>query len=293
MFSQVRTLGTKTIALVVDVTDSPSWDTPWQDSQAGEELAAEESRPGRRWGSWPWLGALMIARLGLQVAVEEAKGFLAILDPKATSYAADVVCRAVLESSSLAWWLLDPDIGADKRLARCLAYRMGSAQRTLQAIEHLGLGPEEDRSEYGELPDDVAGEIACLGLTHGKDPRGRPSCDGEACPSYTDRVAALVGQVWPQQKISYALLSAVGHGEVLGLARSLGQSPGEAKPRRWFPDAPSAAVWIWHDTYLVLTALTLSAERAARFLNLPEQVEALRRWGEGFTREMAALRPAD
>ncbi len=290
MFTQARILVTKTITLVVDVTDSPSWDTPWQDSQAGEELVAEESWPGRPWGSW--LGALLIARWGLQVAVEEAKGFRAILDPKATSYTADVVCRAVLESSSLAW-LLEPAIGADKRLARCLAYRMGSAQRTLNAINHLGLGLQEVRSEYGELPDDVADQIARLGLTYNKGPQGRPICDGETCPSYTERVAALVGRVWPQQRMPYALLSAVSHSQVLGLTRSLVQPPGEAKTRRWFPDAHGAAVWIWHDTYLVLAALTLSAERAARFLNLPEQVEALRHWGEGFTREMVALRPTD
>ena len=55
--------------------------------------------------------------------------------------------RAVLESSSLAWWLLDPSIGAQARLARALAYRLHTASETKKAVGHLGLGPEEDPSE--------------------------------------------------------------------------------------------------------------------------------------------------
>jgi hypothetical protein len=52
----------------------------------------------------------MIASWALQVAVKEAKGFSAVLAPETTSYASDVLCRGVLETTSLAWWLLDPDV---------------------------------------------------------------------------------------------------------------------------------------------------------------------------------------
>jgi hypothetical protein len=78
----------------------------------------------------------MIAQWALQVAVEEAKGFSAVLDPSATStYAADVLCRGVLETASLAWWLLDPDIDAKKRLSRSLVYRLHNAEQTAKAVK--------------------------------------------------------------------------------------------------------------------------------------------------------------
>lgn len=287
----MRTLLTRTIDLVAGVTNDPHWDTPWRDSRAGQELAEEESRPDRPSGSWPWLGALMIARMALQVAAEEAKGLLAVLGQEATSYAADVLCRAVLESSSLAWWLLDPDIDADRRVARCLAYRLSSAQQTLKAIQHLVLDPDEDPSEYGELPDDVVEEIEGLGLTWS--PRGaggRPVCADESCPSYTERVSALIGQFSSQQKIPYAFLSAVSHGEVLGLTRSLVRRPNE-KTKQLFPDAHDSAFWIWHDVYLMIGALTFSADRAASFLDLDEQREALEHWMKAAPRALSALRP--
>jgi hypothetical protein len=77
-----------TITRVQQVTGAQSSrDTPRADSPAGVELAAEEARrPAPKEGSWPWLLAPMIASWALQVAVEEAKGFSAVLAPETTSY---------------------------------------------------------------------------------------------------------------------------------------------------------------------------------------------------------------
>src|SRR5207248_7657044 len=79
--------------------------------------------------------------VGASVEVEEAKGFSKVLDPNATSYAADVLCRGILETASLVWWLLDPDIDAQRRLARSLVYRLHTAAQTGRAIEALALDP--------------------------------------------------------------------------------------------------------------------------------------------------------
>jgi len=117
MLDELRLLFTTTITAAQLVTGAHgAWETLRAHSPAGEELAAEEARrPPPKAGSWPWRLALIIAGWALQVAVEEARGFLAALDRDATWYAADVLCRDVLETSSLAWWLLDPGIDAETR----------------------------------------------------------------------------------------------------------------------------------------------------------------------------------
>lgn len=195
---ELGALITKELELVNEVTSSLAWDSPTRTSPAGNELVEEESLPDRTSGSWPWLSGPLIARWALQLAAAEAEGFSAVLDLGTTSYAADVLCRSVLESTALTWWLLEPDIGSQKRVARALAYRLSSANETAKAVKHLGLPVDGDWSGYGELPDDVKKEIQQLGLSCTRGPGGRPRCGGEVLPSYTERIADLVGQVWPQ-----------------------------------------------------------------------------------------------
>ena len=295
MVAKLRSLLMKTIDLVLEVTDADTaWSTPRAHSQAGAELSAEESRrPKPQTGSWPWLGAPITARMALQVAVEEAKGFSVVLDPDATVYAADVLCRAVLESSSLAWWLLEPNISAERRLARSLVYRLHTARETKKAVDHLGRGPDEDRSEYGELPEDVEQEITRLGPTWTWNDSATRVSWGEgkqAWPSYTDRVEELVCRIWPQSKMPYAVLSAVSHAEMLGLARSIVRLPGKVKTLR--PASDPTGFWLWHDAYLALGALAFTADRAASFLSLSDQLAALRAWTAELDRALSTLRPA-
>jgi hypothetical protein len=193
-----------------------------------------------------------------------------------------VLCRAVLESSSLAWWLLDPGVGARPRLARALTYRLHTAKETKRAISHLRLGSDEDPTEYGELPDTVMQEIRNLGPDWTCHPSGAWVSWGngeeqkETWPGYSDRAADLVRRIWPQQeKMPYAALSAVVHAELLGLARGIPR-PGPAKPTATTaPDAiradlGPARLWLWHDAYLAIGALVFTADRAASFLALDD-----------------------
>src|SRR5262245_50440 len=137
MLDELRALLIRAIALASSVAGADTaWTTPWADSPAGKELAAEEARrPEPHSGSWPWLAAPMLGRMALQVMIEEARYLPRLLDSRATSYAADVLCRAVLETSSLACWLLDPDIDAERRAARVLVYRLHTARQTARAVE--------------------------------------------------------------------------------------------------------------------------------------------------------------
>jgi hypothetical protein len=295
MLDELHALLTTTITRASQVTGARSaWETPWAHSMAGQELAAEEARrPDPQSGSWPWLLAPMIASWALQVAVEEARGFSTALDPEATSYAADVLCRGVLETSSLAWWLLDPGIGAQVRLARSLVYRLHSASETERAIKALELGLEDIPAEYGELPEDVRQDIDSAGLTcEWRERGGRRGlfCGDEPWLGYTERAASLVANIWPQRKLPYAVLSAAAHGELLGLQRNLVSSPPGTPGLRAAP-GPATALWLWQDTYLVIGALVFTAARAAAFLGLSDQLAALNAWMAGLNRRLPALRP--
>lgn len=228
--------------------------------------------------------------MALQVALEEAKGFSAALLPNMTSYSADVLCRAVLETSSLAWWLLDPTIDAKTRMARSLAYRLHSAEQTKKAIDALNLEPDDNPSEYGELPQAVMEDIASVGLPTNQSGRPLFSKD-EARLSYTNRVASLVVQIWPQRDLPYAALSAVAHGEMLGLQRNLANGPDGKPSLRVGPGAGSDG-WLWLDTYLVVGALIFTAERAAAFLGLDDELKAIGAWMEDVHGRLEALRPS-
>ena len=107
-------------------------------------------------------------------------------------------------------------------------------------------------------------------------------------PGYGERIAQMVGLIWPQHTPPYAVLSAVAHAELPGLTRSL-SDPGDGLDPR--PDPAGSTLWLWWGTYLVLGALMFTAERAARFLGSPDQFDALHAWTADLDRALPALRP--
>jgi hypothetical protein len=296
MLDELRLLLSRAVAVVFGVADADTaWSTPWAHSGAGKELAVEEARrPAPHNGSWPWLAAPMIGRWALQVAAEEATGFSKVLEANTTSYAADVLCRSVLETASLAWWLLDPGIDGPQRTARSLVYRLHTARQTARAVDALDLESGDDRSGYGESVADVQSEITDPGWTSICNKYGVSVSFGattESWPSYTERAARLIEKIWPQRDLPYAVLSAVAHAELLGLARNLTRlSPAMAGLRSG--PGLDAAVWLWQDTYLVLGALVFTADRAASFLGLPDHLDAIHAVVEQLDERLLTLRPS-
>ena len=53
---------------------------------------------------------------------------------------------------------------------------------------------------------------------------------------------------------------------------------GDQEAQKETPAASPAGFWIWHDTYLILGALAFTADRAASFLALEDQLAALHSW---------------
>lgn len=275
-----------------------AWRTPSVDGPAGREFVAEEARrPAPATGSWPWSGAAEIAHGALWVMIEEAQALPALVKPEVTSYAADAVCRAVLEAGSLAWWLLDPDIDAARRTARFLLYRLQGAEQNRKAVGALDLASDEDPSEYGETVDTVVHEIGALGWIVPETRPGKKNLkklifDGqeEHWPDFTDRAADLVKEIWPQGGLPYRLLSGVVHAGLYGLMRNLAVSSHDGSALR--PDPGGTAIWLWQDIYLAAGALVLTADRAVRFLGLREQAAQLQALIRNLQRTLVALRPA-
>lgn len=312
MFGRLRELVTIAITETRTVAaEDSAWETPRRASRAGAELADEETRrPAPQTGSWPWLGAPMAAHWALWAMTEQAGTLPALLTPRATSYAADVVSRAVLEAASLAWWLLDTGIDAQQRTARWLAWRLHTADETRKAVNALELGDDEDPSEYGESVEEVRRDIAELGWSvgnqagkHEPDASARsvgkhaamspvvlPDGRSEPWKSPTDRVADLVKNIWPQGGFPYRRLSAVAHAELWGMSLNLApMSPG-ARVLRPTP-TPGTALWLWQDAYLVAGALVFTTGRAASFLGLDEHAERLEALTTYLSHVIAALRP--
>lgn len=291
MLDQLCALLTNAIAVALDVADADAaWATPAAQSRAGRELTAEEMRqPKPQTGSYPWLGAPLTARWALWVMTEEAKALPGLLKADATSYAADVLCRAVLETASLAWWLLDPDIDAQRRGARWLVYRLHTAKETEKAVKALELSPGEDRSDYGESVADVQKEIYSLGWRATSESVAFGD-NKESWLQYTDRAAKLIRNIWPQDGLPYRMLSAVAHAELLGLARNFtSPRPGTSVPRP--APGPATVLWLWQDAYLVLGSLVLTADRASSFLGLDDQAATLHAFIQYLDRTLPALRP--
>jgi hypothetical protein len=296
MASELSASVAKAIDLTAKVADDDiPWNSPLQDSQAGSELVEEEARnpePGK--GSWPWLQAPMIARGALWAGVEEAKALQGALDVENTSYAADVLCRSILESLSLAWWLLESEIAAPDRVARLFLFRWYTSRQTEQAVKSLGLRADEYEAEYGELPNAVKAHATELGISleeRSVDGRKRICCGDQIWPSYTDRIAQLVENIWPQGRMPYAVLSAVAHAELLGFTRNVGQAQrGTVPSLRPTPDRTGH--WLWYDAYLAAGALLFAAERAAGFLGLTEHVIAAQAAKAETQSQLRGLRPA-
>lgn len=86
------------------------------------------------------------------------------------------------------------------------------------------------------------------------------------------------------------MLSQVAHAELVGLARSSPRVSGSEA----VPDPPiesNRGLWMWYDAYLVLGTLTFSAHRAASFLGLHKQVNALWDWMGESQRALLTARP--
>src|SRR5215469_3142358 len=105
----------------------PEWYPGWQ-SEAARERANQESGPTGPWGPDPVRSVYTAAALYLEAVLQCMRAIAAALTPESTHYVPNVLARAGMEAGSQAFWLLEPGIGARRRVARFMLIRASGAR---------------------------------------------------------------------------------------------------------------------------------------------------------------------
>src|SRR6266567_997941 len=113
-----------------------------------------------------------------------------------TAIPAIVLARALVEVTSHAWWLLEPEIGHVKRVCRLQVLRHQSAVHGQRAAEADGV-PDDDYHTYTETVAQVAAASEALALVAPRWPGSDRThiCDSVKLPSATTLVRDMFSRV--------------------------------------------------------------------------------------------------
>lgn len=183
------------------------WVPAWQ-SEAARERAEAVQGPSGPWGDMPVRTAYAAAAFLLEAVLQCVRALSGALTAEATPYVANCLARSALEAGSQAWWLLEPGIGAQRRVARFLLVRARSARAVQDTAKTLGVKP----GDYGETVATVLEHAAALGFELVSAGKGRRwSCGVDELPSYTARARAFEQAL--RTRGSYGIYSGSAHAE--------------------------------------------------------------------------------
>ena len=186
----------------------PEWSPGWQ-SEAAAERANDEQGPGGPWGPDIVRSVYVAAAMFLEAVLQCMRALAASITVDSTHYVPDCLARAAMEAGSQAFWLLEPDIGARRRVVRFMLIRAAGAQRRADVIARTDPG---QASLYGETPEQAAVFAAHYGLTCEYRVRAREWwCDGEKLPGYTARNRMLEDAML--SPAAYSIYSAALHAD--------------------------------------------------------------------------------
>src|SRR5258706_2825726 len=166
----------------------PEWLPGWQ-SEAAIERANQERGPDGPWGPDPVRSVYVAAALYLEAVLQCVRAMAASLTVQSTHYVPYCLARGAMEAGSQAFWLLEPGIGARRRVARFMLIRASGAR---YRAEQVALSDPGATGLYGESPQQAADLAASMGLVcqfrkfkrrHG----GEWWFEGEQLPGYTER----------------------------------------------------------------------------------------------------------
>jgi hypothetical protein len=193
---------------------------PQPGSPGAEELQGAERQPrpaAGTWGEEPVREAYALAILNYQVALDHAAA-IAVLTHSAVS--ASVLARALVEAASQAWWLLEPEIGHVKRVARSAALRYRSAAEGEKAAKADGV-PASEYPGYTETKEQVEQFAHDLGLGALSIDRSKQwtvyVCGSERLPTPSKRVEMFFSGI--DLPSVYPDFSGYSHSEVFALLR--------------------------------------------------------------------------
>lgn len=140
------------------------------------------------------------------VSIDQSRACIKTLDEPGQTFAPWTCVRAVLESSALAAWLLDPLIDVNTRVRRSFALRYEGLDQAVKFVRVAG--NQADVDERIKRIDEVEKDALNLGYSRVLDKQGKKRIGiGQLMPSAT----ALVKEVLDKE-FEYRLYSAVAHG---------------------------------------------------------------------------------
>ena len=183
------------------------WAPAWR-SEASREHNQDVSGPRGPWGNFPVRTAYAAAAFLLDAVLQCLRAMSGALAVEATPYVTNCLARSALEAGSQAWWLLELGIGAQRRVARLLLIRAGSARRLQETATILCLVA----GDYGETVEAVRQYGADLGLDLvSADGGKRWVCGVDELPGYTARARDFERAL--KALGSYSIYSGAAHAE--------------------------------------------------------------------------------
>jgi hypothetical protein len=205
---------------------SAKWE-PQPGSEAAVEIANTEVRQtGAPWGEDPPRTAFAAANLMMTGVLDNLASIHKLIGIEMPVIGPTVVARSAIEIASGAWWLMEPGIGARRRVCRELALSLESARRARQVAEEFqahalahGVQAGQEVTDALRQEAGVLQRIADLGIAP-PSPGFSPKVETEKAESATDATAGVLEEVLrkhgPRSSI-YRTYSAVTHGTFYGL----------------------------------------------------------------------------
>ena len=195
------------------------WEPGWK-SEAASELGNAEAGPNAPWGDRPVRTAYAEAQLFLYASLDSLAALGDSVNVMTTTYVPHVLARAAMEAGSQAWWLLEPKIGARRRVIRGILVRASSARYVGKAARKLD-PVAGTATTYGEDQAKVRAYAADLGLTYVCN--DSTYCETDVLPSYNQRAADFEKALF--SKAAYAIYSGAAHAELYAVSQGWRISP--------------------------------------------------------------------
>lgn len=149
---------------VARLLPAPKWEPTWG-SEAARECANTESGPAGPWGEDPVRTMYTGGALYVDTIMRCLCALADALSPETTPYVLEAQGRAAMEAGAVLWWLLEPTIGARRRVTRFWLIRASGARYLDTTVKKVD--PKAPPGVYGETPQAVRQAMADLGLRPG------------------------------------------------------------------------------------------------------------------------------
>jgi hypothetical protein len=246
---------------------------PAPGSEAAAEIANTLTRTnGDPWGEDPPRTAYAAANLMMTGVLDNLASLGQLLGDQMPAMGPTIIARSAIEIASGAWWLMEPGVGACRRVCRELALSLTSARRVGQIagkFRQQGFSQPAEVAAAAQEEARVLQRIIDLGIA----PVGtgyRPKVGTEQAMNDTDATALMLKALIPAAppEFVYRAYSAVTHGQMYGLMNFM--APGVSS------DGPNLLHW-----YLPPDALNSTVQLAiAAFREVYKRIQAVMGWGK-------------